>query len=184
LAISDGEDTNGSEIAKTIQQGYRKLGSKIDTLDQKSLYEYTIKVRDEASRKEQKRILKMLQDADVVFYSMNFAGSSYRLNKISQNGQDVMQKFAEETGGTAYLPKLFSTSLKELRQNQINAELSRQDLVKTFKKLTNELRTQYLIQHYSEAEYPEGKFIKLSVSLKNPSNFRVKARCGYFIKRQ
>ncbi len=184
LAISDGEDTNSNEIATAIQQGYRKLGSKIDTLDQKLLYEYTVKVRDEASRKEQERILKMLQDADVVFYSMNFAGSSYRINKISQNGQDVMQKFAEETGGNAYLPMLLSTNLKEIRRNQMNVELNKQNLIKTFKKLTSELRAQYLIQYYSEAEYPEGKFIRLSIGLKNPSNFKVKARRGYFIKRQ
>jgi VWFA-related protein len=182
LAITDGEDTNSTKIAAAIQRGYQELGRKIDTLSQKQLYEYTVRVRDEASKKEQERILKMLQDADVVFYSINFSGSSYRLNKISQNGQDIMQRFAEETGGTAYLPMLLSTDLKDSVKNQSNAELNKQSLVKIFKQLTNELRAQYLIQYYSDAEYPEGKFIRISISLKNPSNFKIKARRGYFTK--
>src|SRR5687768_700305 len=40
VVISDGEDTNSEMIAKAIQEGYRSLGKKLDTLDSKSLYQF------------------------------------------------------------------------------------------------------------------------------------------------
>ena len=91
LVISDGEDTNSSRIAQAIQDGYKKIGSKINTLDNKALYELTVASRGEASTRERTRIGKALQDADTVFYSINPAGSSYQLNKMSVFGQENMQ---------------------------------------------------------------------------------------------
>ena len=51
-------------------------------------------------------VVKALQDADTVFYSINPAGSSYQLNKISVFGQENMQTFANDTGGTRISPKI------------------------------------------------------------------------------
>ncbi|MCS6874338.1 MAG: VWA domain-containing protein [Pyrinomonadaceae bacterium] len=182
VAITDGEDTNSKQVAKSIQQGYKILGSKIDTLDSKSLYELTVKFRDEAVAKENSRVLSLLQSADVVFYSINLSGSSYKLNKISKAGQKSLEKLAEETGGTAYLSTFQSTKLKDVYQNQINLRLNKEMLATIFLRIANELRKQYLIEYYSEADFPEGKFVKLEVNLARPGAFQIKARKGYFVQ--
>jgi hypothetical protein len=53
-----------------------------------------VRARDTAKVREQVRVLKSLQDADTVFYSINPGGSSLQLNKMAQFGQENLQKFA------------------------------------------------------------------------------------------
>ncbi len=184
LAITDGEDTNSEKIASASQQGYQQIGAKIDTLDSKSLYEITTKIRDEASRKEEERVLRILQRADVVFYSINLSAGAFHLNKISQKGQKTLEKMAEETGGTAYFFGFLPTNLKNYYQNQVNERLNKEAIASVFQKLAGELRRQYLLQYYSETEFPEGKFVKLSVEVNRTGNFKVKARQGYFVEKR
>jgi VWFA-related protein len=182
VVISDGEDTNSDRIRQAIQNGYNKLGSKIDTLDSKSLYQLTVKSRNEASIGEQKRVLQALQNADAVFYSINPGGNSYQLNKGSLFGQSNLQKFADETGGTAFLPKFQPIALKDNFQNSQNIRLNAEMLTAIFQQLANELRAQYLVQYYSESEFPNNKYVKLDVGLNNPNKLRLRARQGYFVK--
>lgn len=182
VVISDGEDTNSVRIAKAIQDGYSKLGEKVNSLDSKTLYQYTVTSRNEANVKEQSRVLKTVQNADTVFYSINPAGSSYQLNKISQFGQSNMQKFADETGGTAFLPKFQPIDLKDTMQNSVNTRKNQEVLTKIFRQLANELQAQYLVQYYSEENFQNGRYVKLDVGLNNPLNYKVRARQGYFVK--
>lgn len=182
VVISDGEDTNSERIRRAIQNGYNKLGSKIDTLDSKSLYQLTVANRNQASLVEQNRVLQNLQNTDAVFYSINPGGNSYQLNKGSVFGQSNLQKFAEETGGTAFLPKFQPVELKDNFQNTQNTRLNEEILTKIFRQLANELRAQYLVQYYSEADFPNNKYVKLDVGLTNPNKLRVRARQGYFVK--
>lgn len=182
VVISDGEDTNSAGIAKALQDGYRSLGSKIDSLDRKSLYEFTVKKRDEANTGERTRVLKSLQDADTVFYSINPAGSSYKLNKMSQIGQANMEKFAVETGGTAFLPKFLPIDLKSEYQNASNLKKNTEVLEAIFNQLANELRAQYLVQYYSDADYPSGRYVKVNIGVVNRPGVKVRAREGYFVK--
>ena len=183
VVISDGEDTNSERIRKAIQNGYNSLGRKIDTIDSKSLYQLTVKNRNEASMREQSRVLQTLQNADAVFYSINPAGSSYQLNKISVFGQSNLQKFAEETGGTAFLPKFLPINAKDAGQNQMNTRKNQEMLTKIFRQLASELQAQYLVQYYSEGDFPVNKYVKLNVGLNNANNYRVRARQGYFVKK-
>ena len=182
VVISDGEDTNSERIRRAIQNSYTSLGEKINTLDSKSLYQLTVVKRNEASVAEQNRVMKSLQNADTVFYSINPAGSSYQLNKISQFGQSNMQKFADDTGGTAFLPKFSPTDLKDSYQDSSNTSRNQEILTTIFRQLANELQAQYLVQYYSDGEFPNGKYIKLDVGLQNPRNYKVRARQGYFVK--
>ena len=182
VVISDGEDTNSERIRNSIQNGYKSLGKKIDTIDSKSLYQLTIKARNEASLREQSRVLQTLQNADSVFYSINPAGNSYQLNKGSVFGQSNLQKFADETGGTAFLPKLLPIDLKDQPQNTQNFRKNGEMLVTIFRQLANELRAQYLVQYYSESDFPINKYVKLDVGLNNTDKLRVRARQGYFVK--
>ncbi|MGI8493867.1 MAG: VWA domain-containing protein [Pyrinomonadaceae bacterium] len=182
VVISDGEDTNSEKIRLAIQSGYASIGKKIDTIDSKSLYQLTVENRNKANVREQSRILQALQNADTVFYSINPAGNSYKLNKISQFGQSNLQKFAEATGGTAFLPKFQPTTLKEPVQNSQNMRLNQETLVKIFRQLQNELQAQYLVQFYSDADFTPGKYVNLDVGLTAPNLYRVRARQGYFVK--
>lgn len=183
VVISDGEDTNSERIRQAVQIGYNRLGEKINSLDSKSLYQLTVANRNEASVREQNRVLQSLQNADTVFYSVNPAGSSYQLNKMSVFGQENMQKFADQTGGTAFLPKFQPIDLKDQMQNSSNTRRNQETLTKIFRQLANELQAQYLVQYYSEADFPANKYIKLDVGLTNPQKFRVRARQGYFVKK-
>ena len=182
IVISDGEDTSSDRIRKAIDNGYAKLGDKINTLDSKKLYEFTKANRDAANDKEVVRVLKTLQNSDAVFYSINPAGNSFQLNKVSVKGQNNMQKFAGETGGTAFLPKILPTTLKDVSQNSQNTRINQTLLVNIFRQLASELQAQYLVQYYSEADFPVNKYVKLNVDLSNPRNLRVRARQGYFVK--
>jgi VWFA-related protein len=182
LVISDGEDTNSVRIAKAIEAGYRKLGKSIDTIDNKTLYQYTVKARNDASFAEQNFVVRGIQNADTVFYSINPAGSSYQLNQMSKFGQSNLQKFADETGGTAFLPKFAPIDLKDKLQNSFNARKNQEVLSKIFKQLANELQAQYLVQYYSESDFPTNKYVKLKVGLSSSKNYKLRARQGYFVK--
>ncbi len=182
VVISDGEDTNSAQIAKAIQDGYRKVSDKINSIDSKTLYNLTVTNRDAASVAERTRVLRSLQNADTVFYSINPAGSSFQLNKISVYGQTNMQTFADDTGGTAFLPKFQPIDTKDGYQNSNNARKNSEILDRIFRQLANELRSQYLIQYYSESDYPLNQYVKLDVGLPTRGALRIRARQGYYVK--
>ena len=182
VVISDGEDTNSSRIAKAIQDGYKKIGERINTIDNRSLYQLTVAARNDASAQERLRVLHSLQNADSVFYSINPAGSSFQLNKISIFGQENMQNFARETGGTAFLPKFQQIDTKDEYQNAISVRKNTEVLDRIFHQLASELRSQYLIQYYSESDFPLNKFVKLDVGLGKKPELRVRSRQGYYVK--
>ncbi|CAN5506901.1 hypothetical protein BH10ACI2_BH10ACI2_20380 [soil metagenome] len=182
VVISDGEDTNSTRIAKAIQDGYKKIGEKINTIDTKTLYQLTVTNRNEASKVERQRVLRSLQNADTVFYAINPAGSSFQLNQISVYGQENMKEFADETGGTAFLPKFQPIDTKDGYQNGNNVRANAEVLDRIFRQLANELRSQYLIQYYSEAEFPLNKFVKLDVGMPTRAGVRVRSRQGYYVK--
>lgn len=179
VTISDGEDTNSAGVIKAIWDAERKL---TDSVQGAELRAIRVKARDDAKFREQSKVLKGLQNADTVFYSINPAGSSYHLNQISQFGQSNLQKFADETGGTAYLPKFAPIDLKDTTQNSLNTKKNQEALTKIFRQLANELQAQYLVQYYSESEYPNNKYVKLNVNLTAPSNHKLRARQGYYVK--
>jgi len=179
LALTDGED-NWSNLTREQEKTAVKnidvntlTGEKLDKLANKT---------DKAHQLAQSKVLRDLQNADTVFYSINPAGNSFKLNKISMRAQNGMQKFAEDTGGTAYLPNFLPVNLKDQMQNSQNGKRNAETLLKIFKQLTNELQAQYLVQYYSESEFPLNRYVKLNVNLQNPQNFRLRARKGYFVK--
>ncbi|CAN5287781.1 hypothetical protein BH10ACI1_BH10ACI1_10780 [soil metagenome] len=181
LMISDGEDTNSKGILKAIWDAERKIMQN-NTLSGEKLRELRVKARDEAKIREQNKVLQSLQNADTVFYSINPAGNSLQFNKISTFGQSNLQRFADDTGGTAFLPKLLPVASKDNLQNSYNLKNNQDILTKIFRQLANELQSQYLVQYYSEADFPLNRYVKLNISLQNPQNFRVRARQGYFVK--
>lgn len=111
-------------------------------------------------------VQKAVQQADVIFYSVNPGGPSVRLNQISMRAERGMEAIAETTGGTAFLPD------------------SDQDLERVFRQVAAELRGQYLLQYYANTEAPAGQFRRIQVAVPVRNDVRVRARQGYYAKKQ
>lgn len=180
IVISDGDDTSSKGVIRAIWDAESKLVN--GNLSNDELRTIRVRARDDAKIKEQGKVLQALQNADTVFYAINPGGNSYQLNQMSLFGQSNLQRFADETGGTSFLPKLMPIDLKDNTQNTANMKKNEDLLARIFRQLTNELQAQYLVQYYSEGEFPNNTYVKLDVGLANPGNARVRARQGYFVK--
>ena len=180
VVISDGDDTNSAGVIKAIFDAERRLVR--GDIPNNKLREIRVKARDDAKAREQQKVLRALQNADAVFYSVNPAGGSVQFNVASQFGQSNLEKFAIETGGAAFLPKFQSVDLKDGVQNEYNQRRNQETLTNIFRQLANELQAQYLVQYYSDADFNPGQYVGLKVGLQNPRNLRLRARQGYFVK--
>jgi VWFA-related protein len=179
VALTDGEDNWSNVVREGEKAAYRDIS--VNELTQEKRNQLAA-LTDNAHRTAQTKVARDLQDADTVFYVINPSGTSIKLNKISMRAQNGMQKFADETGGTSFLPNFSPTSSKDASQNSANERKNEALLDKIFKQLANELRAQYLVQYYSESNFPNNKFVKLSVGLQNPATHKIKARQGYYVK--
>lgn len=179
VALTDGED-NWSDLTREAEKAnYRDID--VNGVTPEKLNQLAAKT-DAAHLKAQQQILRDLQNADSVFYVINPAGSSYKLNKISKRAQAGMDRFSGDTGGTAFLPQFLSTSMKDPLQNTVNSKRNEETLSRIFKQLAGELRAQYLIQYYSDADFPVNKFVKLDVGLQNANGLKLRSRQGYYVK--
>ncbi len=103
-----------------------------------------------------------VQGAESVFYALNPSGNSIWLNEISKKAQAELAQLAVATGGTAFVPAVA------------------EDLDAVFRRITAELRSQYLIQYYSNNEAAPGTFLPIQVHTPKRPELRVRARQGYF----
>jgi len=112
-------------------------------------------------------VQKSVQQADAIFYSVNPGGPSIKLNLIATRAEKGMEAIAETTGGTAFVPD------------------SDADLERVFRQVAAELRGQYLLQYYADSEkIPAGQFRKIQVAVPARNDVRVRARQGYYAKKQ
>ena len=180
LVLSDGEDNFSIAVRTAEAKNYRDID--VNKLDGDELNKIAART-DRLHRQAQTYVAKQLQNSDTVFYAVNPAGNSIKYNKISARAQTAMQTFSDQTGGTAFLPNFRSVSLKDNLQNSYNVKFNQETLTKIFRQLANELQAQYLVQYYSESDFPNDKYVKLDVSLQqNANKVRVRARQGYFVK--
>ncbi|MBX3265665.1 MAG: VWA domain-containing protein [Acidobacteria bacterium] len=181
VVISDGEDNFSVGVQRAQRTAERRVVDNRPDPDLKRLGQIIQQAQQAAKVAERQKVLRALQDADTVMYAVNPAGSSYRLNQISVFGQENMQIFSDETGGTAFLPNFGPIDTNDNYLNGNNRRKNTELLERIFRQLGNELRAQYLIQYYSDATYPDGKLVKLSVGLTRPAA-RVRARQGYYVR--
>ncbi len=106
--------------------------------------------------------LQEVQRADCVFYSINPAGPSLRLNKVSIAGQEGLDRLAAQSGGTAFVLE----SVDEL--NPI------------FDRIAAELRAQYLLEYYSSDQRRDGSFRRIRVFVPTRPGLHIHARLGYY----
>jgi len=159
-------------LAKTAPQGARRVIVVIS--DGEDTNSEKIKAaREEATTPAQVRtvqahqrmeVQRELQRTDAIFYSLNPSGQSLRLNVISTRAQEGMQQFATATGGAAFAPE---------RET---------DLDVIFRQIANELRSQYLLQYYSQNASPNSTFLSIKVRVPARTDLRIRARQGYYTK--
>lgn len=182
IVISDGEDNFSEGLQMTQRVHESNIAAGKPDPEYKKVGKVLALAQQQTKMGERRKVLRQLQDADTVFYSINPAGSSFQLNNMSVFGQDNMQNFADETGGTAFLPRFQPIDTKDQYQNGNNTRKNTEILDRIFRQLANELRSQYLIQYYSESEFPLNKYVKLDVGVANRADTRIRARQGYYVK--
>lgn len=154
VVISDGEDTYSEKIKSSI-------GATPQERDSLRL-EDRLKIHSRVLLQVQREI----QQAEVAFYSINPSGEALKLNIISKRAEEGMEQLASATGGTSFIPERL------------------ENLDTVFRQIAAELRSQYLLQYYSNDESPRGKFLHIKVSLPARPQLRVRARQGYYTKRK
>lgn len=118
----------------------------------------------ELIRKSQQEVLREVQRADAVFYSINPSGNTMHLNVRTARAQEGMELLAGSTGGSAFVPA------------------TEEKLDAIFRQVAAELRAQYLLQYLSNNGAAAGKFLRIKVTTPTRPNTRVRARQGYFKK--
>ncbi|HZT60403.1 MAG TPA: VWA domain-containing protein [Pyrinomonadaceae bacterium] len=154
LVISDGEDNFSDDVRDAMMTEGRAGATQSQAMEsQRALH----------ARAAQK-VLREVQHADAVFYSINPSGPGIRLNVISQRAQDQMKMLADSTGGNSFVPPRL------------------EDLETIFRQIAAELRAQYLLQYLSNNEAPAGKFLRIKVATPARPDLQIRARQGYYKK--
>ena len=110
--------------------------------------------------------LRELQRADCMFYSINPAKSSVSINVISRRAQNNLEYLALQTGGEAFLPDDWS------------------ELPSIYSVIAADLQAQYLLGYYSSRTVNDGAFRRISVTIPQRPDLRIRARQGYFVPTQ
>jgi VWFA-related protein len=161
IVLTDGDD-NFSTITKEMS-----VAEANDRLSGKEVSAGTRTGLQQAHLRAASGVQKTVQQADAIFYSVNPGGPSIKLNQIAMRAERGMETIAEATGGTAFVPD------------------SDKDLDRVFRQVAAELRGQYLLQYYSDSEKaPAGQFRRIKVAVPARIDVRVRARQGYYPKKQ
>jgi Ca-activated chloride channel family protein len=160
VVISDGDDNNSRRIV-SVSTAEAKASNN-DQLSP-SAARVGLQGRHRAAVAE---VQQAAQKADAIFYSVNPGGPSVKLNQIAMRAETGMEAIAEATGGTAFIPD------------------GEKDLERTFRQVAAELRGQYLLGYYGNSDAPPGQFRRIEVSVPGRTDSRVRARQGYYTKKQ
>jgi Ca-activated chloride channel family protein len=161
VVISDGDD-NFSQRTRDASLAQYRANTKGQAISDSSSRGIMQDLHRLAVADIQQAVLK----ADATFYSVNPGGRSIQLNIIAVRAQNGMQTVAEATGGTAFVPD------------------GEKDLEVVFRQVAAELRGQYLLQYYGDSDASAGKFRRIVVTVPTRPQAKVRARQGYYPKKQ
>ena len=116
---------------------------------------------DNESRYSRDQALEMAQRADTVIYTI-----STNISHIETEGDKVMRYFAEQTGGASFFP------------------FQANDLNQSFENIANELRHQYNLFYRPEPLKNDGQYHRVQIKVKNRKDLVVRARKGYYARRE
>ena len=111
-------------------------------------------------------VVREIQRGEVTFYSINPSGRTMHLNVRIARSQTGMEKLAAATGGAAFVPA------------------SESDLPAIFQRIASEIRSQYLLQYYSDNKSGAAAFRRIKVTAPARPELRLRSREGYFPKGQ
>ncbi len=163
VVITDGEDNFSNRTREIELATYRALNDNNGQIDKQGR-EKLVRQRNDIQRQVLLEVQRELQRAEVVFYSINPSGVALRLNLPGMRAQEGMAQMAQVTGGNAFVPD----------------KLENLDAV--FRQITAELRSQYLLQYYSNNDNPGNKFLRIKVTAPAQPGARIRAREGYYPK--
>jgi Ca-activated chloride channel family protein len=164
VVISDGEDNFSNRTREIELATYRAQQSNDGQLN-KQRREQLVRQRNDIQRQVLLDVQRELQRAEVVFYSINPSGEALHLNLPGVRAQEGMAQLAQVTGGNAFVPDKL------------------ENLEAVFRQITAELRSQYLLQYYSNNnESQSNKFLPIKVTVPSKPTLRVRAREGYYPK--
>jgi Ca-activated chloride channel family protein len=152
VVISDGDDT-----ARIVDASVAKSGDG----------EMRLIGADAQNQLAQRGVLETqreVQRAEVTFYSINPSGTSLRLNARAMRAEQGMERIAAATGGASFVP---------------NDEA---ELTAIFNRIANEIRSQYLLQYYSNNQSDNRAFRRITVTSATRPQLRVRSREGYYPK--
>jgi Ca-activated chloride channel family protein len=163
VVITDGED-NFSNRTREIEMATYKAENFIVGEMNKQRRDQIVKQRNDAQRQALLEVQRELQRAEVTFYSINPSGEALRLNLPGVRAQEGMTRLAEATGGNSFVPDKL------------------ENLEAVFRQITSELRSQYLLQYYSNNDSQSSKFLSIKVNVPTQPGSRIRARQGYYPK--
>ena len=163
VVITDGEDNNSNRTREIAQAAYKAENFVVGEMNSQRR-EQLVRQRNEAQRQALLEVQRELQRAEAAFYSINPSGEALRLNLPGVRAQEGMAKLAEATGGNSFVPDRV------------------ENLEAVFRQITSELRSQYLLQYYSNNEGQGNKFLRIQVNVPARPDSRVRARQGYYPK--
>src|SRR5262245_19829363 len=105
-----------------------------------------------------------VQRSEITFYSINPSGEGLRLNTRATRAEQGLERLANATGGAAFVPR------------------DETELPVIFNRIASEIRSQYLLQYYSNNESANRAFRRISVSTPPRPELRVRTREGYYPK--
>jgi len=111
---------------------------------------------DNQSEHSREEAIAMAQRADVTIFTISTNRSG-----LTERGDKVLKRMAEETGGRAFFP------------------FEARDLAANFQEISRELRSQYSLAYVSTNDKMDGTFRAISVEPLE-KNLRVRAKNGYF----
>ena len=152
VVISDGDDT-----ARILNiSAAQSRGNSMQLLGQ----EAQLRMIEKAATDTQREV----QRAEVTFYSINPSGQTMHLNVRTARSEAGMERISAATGGASFVP-------------------ARDDeLVAIFNRIAAEIRSQYLLQYYSNNETGSHAFRRIAVTSPARPQLRVRAREGYYPK--
>ena len=109
---------------------------------------------DTVSQVDYKEALRAAQEAEAIIYSIIIVPIEASAGRDT-GGEHALIQISEDTGGKYY----YATSLPQLDE--------------AFRKISDELRTQYLLAYYPSQRYSDSEFRQIQVDLTNVARGRL-----------
>jgi Ca-activated chloride channel homolog len=123
-----------------------------------------VEAQQQLMLRSQTDTLRDIQRAEATFYSINPSGRTLHLNVRTARAEQGMEKISAATGGASFVPK------------------AETELPAIFDRIAAEIRSQYLLQYYSNNQSGGRNFRRIAVTTPARAELRVRSREGYYPK--